>query len=196
MRIGIDIDGVLTNFERWQIDYGSKYSYENNIGQIENADSYTSDKIFGWGDDVDDEFWYEYIVEYATNEKARPFAGEVIEKLKNEGNEIYIITARYFTDKEKAEGKNMETIVSKWLKENKIYYDKLIFSPKDKRKICLENKIDIMIEDSEKNINELSEILEKVICFDAAYNKECKKENIIRCYSWYDIYSKIKKIQK
>ena len=25
MRIGIDIDGVLTDFEKWQLDYGSKY---------------------------------------------------------------------------------------------------------------------------------------------------------------------------
>ena len=33
MRIGIDIDGVLTDIEQWQLDYGSKYFYENhNIG--------------------------------------------------------------------------------------------------------------------------------------------------------------------
>ena len=28
MRIGIDIDGVLTDVERWQLDYGSKFYYE------------------------------------------------------------------------------------------------------------------------------------------------------------------------
>ena len=28
MKIGIDIDGVLTDVEQWQLDYGSKYYYE------------------------------------------------------------------------------------------------------------------------------------------------------------------------
>lgn len=89
----------------------------------------------------------------------------------------------------------MRSIVKKWLKKNKIYYDKLIFSPEDKRKICKENNVDIMIEDSPKNISELSEVLPKVICFDALYNQNINKENVIRCYSWYDIYYKISNIK-
>ena len=28
MKIGIDIDGVLTDVEQWQLDYGSKFFYE------------------------------------------------------------------------------------------------------------------------------------------------------------------------
>lgn len=28
MRIGIDIDGVLTDIEKWQLDYGSKFYFE------------------------------------------------------------------------------------------------------------------------------------------------------------------------
>ena len=28
MRIGIDIDGVLTDIEQWQLDYGSKFFFE------------------------------------------------------------------------------------------------------------------------------------------------------------------------
>ncbi len=35
MRIGIDIDGVLTNVEEFEIDYGSKYFYET--GMFENV---------------------------------------------------------------------------------------------------------------------------------------------------------------
>ena len=31
MRVGIDIDGVLTNIEQFVIDYISKYCVENNI---------------------------------------------------------------------------------------------------------------------------------------------------------------------
>ena len=28
MKIGIDMDGVLTDLESWQLDYGSKFYYE------------------------------------------------------------------------------------------------------------------------------------------------------------------------
>ena len=31
MKIGIDIDGVITNYEQFLLDYGSKYCYENSI---------------------------------------------------------------------------------------------------------------------------------------------------------------------
>ena len=47
-----------------------------------------------------------------------------------------------------------------------------------------------MIEDSPNNINELANII-PVICYNAEYNKNCIDNKIIRCYSWYDIYSKI-----
>lgn len=29
MKIGIDIDGVLTDIEQWQLDYGSKFFTKN-----------------------------------------------------------------------------------------------------------------------------------------------------------------------
>ena len=89
----------------------------------------------------------------------------------------------------------MRSIVKKWLKNNQIIYDKIIFSQEDKRNICKENNVDIMIEDAPKNIVELSEVLPKIICFDALYNREISKDNVIRCYSWYDIYSKIFEIK-
>lgn len=34
MRIGIDIDGVLTDIEQWQLDYGSKFYFEKYNKQI------------------------------------------------------------------------------------------------------------------------------------------------------------------
>ena len=36
MKIGIDIDGVLTDIEQWQLDYGSKFYYENYGLEIKN----------------------------------------------------------------------------------------------------------------------------------------------------------------
>ena len=40
MRIGIDIDGVLTDLARFVSDYGIKFCYENNIEYKIKDDSY------------------------------------------------------------------------------------------------------------------------------------------------------------
>ena len=195
MIIGIDIDGVLTNLERFQLDYGSKYFFETENKININHNEYEIIDIFNATTEDDDKFWKEYLDFYAKKEPARRFASEIIKKLKNDGHQIYIITARFLTDRDDYLGKKMRSIVKKWLKNNQIIYDKIIFSQEDKRNICKENNVDIMIEDAPKNIVELSEVLPKVICFDALYNREISKDNVIRCYSWYDIYSKINSIR-
>lgn len=187
MRIGIDIDGVLTDMEQFILDYGTKFCSDNKKGKLVNSKTYYEVNMFSWNESIRDEFWKEYLELYAKAEKVRPFSAEVISKLKSEGNDIYIITAR--CDEEFLKG--MEEIVKIWLAQNNIKYDKLIFSGEEKVSICKENKIDIMIEDSPKNIEDISKII-PVICFNALYNMSIKGKNIIRCYSWYDIYEKIK----
>lgn len=189
MRIGIDIDGVLTDFEKWQLEVGSKFFMKYNKN-IVIPDGYDSDTVFNVSKEIDSEFWNNYLYDYAINEPARKFAGEVIDKLRNSGYEIYIITARYLTNKNDEKGKKMRNIVIDWLKHNNINYDKLIFSPEDKFDICLKNDINIMIEDKVENINNISKIM-PVICFNASYNKSCKGNNIFRAYTWYDVYYQI-----
>lgn len=191
MRIGIDIDGVLTDIEQYQLDCGSKYVSEHFNKGVINGEEYETTDIFGIDNNMDNDFWTEYLPKYASEEPARKYASEVIQKLKNDGNEIYIITARYLTDRDDELGIRMRETVKKWLSDNKIYYDELIFSPEDKLEICKENSINLMIEDKVDNINKISHEI-PVICFHAGYNKRCIGTNIIRCYSWYDIYNKIK----
>ena len=193
MRIGIDIDGVLTDIEQYQLDCGSKYVSEHFNKSVINGEKYETTDIFEINDDIDNDFWTEYLPKYASEEPARKYASEVIKKLKNDGNEIYIITARYLTDRDDELGINMRKTVKKWLSDNKIYYDKLIFSPEDKLIVCMDNNIDIMIEDKVDNINKISSKI-PVICFNAGYNRQCKGNNIYRCYAWYDIYNVIKKL--
>jgi len=190
MRIGIDIDGVLTDIEKFQIEYGSKYFYKKNKKIINYKGNETTD-IFNINLKEDDLFWNDAIKHYI-KEPARNYASEVIKKLKKEGNEIYIITARTsnLTYTDDIDTKKMHKLVRKWLKKYNIYYDKLIFSKEDKLEICLENNIDIMIEDKPKNINDISKKI-PVICYHANYNEQCSGINITRCYSWYDIYFRI-----
>lgn len=194
MKIGIDIDGVLTDIEKWQLDYGSKFYYENYHKGIINNKGYETDEIFDSSRECDNLFWDKYFKDYSVNVEVRKFAAEIISNLKNEGYEIYIITARgsFLSHSSSVMSKKEnEQIVKKWLNKNNIYYDQIIFSPEDKLDICINNKIDIMIEDKVDNINKISTKI-PVICYNAGYNEVCKVKNIYRVYSWYDIYYTIK----
>lgn len=189
MKIGIDIDGVLTDIEQWQLDCGGKFFSKLNKSVV-NKDGYEITEIFNVSDELDSQFWNEYLHEYVTKEPSRKYASEVIKKLKDSGNEIYIVTARYLTDRNTEEGQRMRKIVIDWLEQENIVYDKIVFAPEDKLQICLENNIDVMIEDKVENIEKISTRL-PVICFHAGYNKHCKNDNIYRAYTWYDIYNLI-----
>ena len=82
MIIGIDIDGVLTNLERFQLDYGSKYFFETENKININPNEYEIIDIFNATTEKDDKFWKEYLEFYAKKEPARRFASEIIKKLK------------------------------------------------------------------------------------------------------------------
>ena len=190
MRIGIDIDGVLNNVGQFELDYGAKFYVENCGKHLENPLEDGSFNIFAATDDEDTRFWGKAIYDFVKY-PARDFAAEVISKLKNLGHEIYIVTARTsdlsYCD---ISQEKMKKIVIKWLKKYKIYYDKIVWTGKEKLSYCKENKIDLMIEDNPKHIKNLVKFC-KVICFDAPYNHNINIENMTRCYSWYDIYDKI-----
>ena len=162
MKIGIDIDGVLTDIEQWQLDYGSKFYYEKYRKEIVNVEGYETNQIFNVESKLDDEFWNKYFKEYSINIEARKFADEVIDKLKQDGHQIYIITARGSFLSHSLGTMSIDEnkkIVLEWLRNNNINYDKIIFSPEDKFDVCKDNNIDLMIEDKPDNINKISKVI-------------------------------------
>ena len=73
MRIGIDIDGVLTDIEQWQLDYGSKYYYNKLNKGIRNHNQYETLDIFESTPEEDDLFWYDYFEDYSRNVRVRDY---------------------------------------------------------------------------------------------------------------------------
>jgi uncharacterized HAD superfamily protein len=193
MRIGVDIDGVLTDVWQFAVNHFSKYLVENNIEYEVGESNYLISKTFGVDESVEDDFWEKWLEFYSINEPARPFASEVIKRLKEDDNEIYIVTARWTSDRDDEVGEKMRNIVRNWLKENDIIYDKLVFTRgknKEKLQEVRDDELDLIIEDNPNNIKQLSTIV-PVICYDTDYNRDCRGENIYRCYSWYDVYREI-----
>ena len=194
MNIGIDIDGVLTDIEKFMVDYGTKFCLEEGLEiKIKQID-YSEKITYGLTQEQADRFWERYFSGYVIKEPHRKFAPDVINKLREQGNKIYIITARdEYGLTEEYYGK-MQQLTKEWLINQNISYDKLIFA-RDEEKIsqCLENNIDVMIEDSPRNINDISRKV-KVIKYDCKYNENIEGPNIITAYSWYHIYDIINKL--
>lgn len=193
MNIGVDIDGVLTDYERITIDYGTKMCVEENWPINIDLRKYYESEKFNFTEEQEEKFWNRYLVEYVTKTNPRAFSAEIIGKLQQEGNNIYIITARDETGMPPEYYGKMQELTKNWLDKNKIKYKKLIF---DKRKLeqCIKNNIDIMIEDSPENIESISQKI-KVIKFDSQYNKTTNGKNIITAYSWHHIYRIIKEMR-
>jgi len=196
MNIGIDVDGVLQNVYKFMIEEGTRYCKENNIGSLIDSNAYMTYNMFGWDYETDVNFWIKNVFSYAEKGEVLSKASENINRLKKDGHKIFIITARcsgntqyskYFS---KEEEQKMKTTTSEWLNRNNIIYDEIIFSGEDKSKDIIGNNIDVMIEDSPKNLEQLSGIT-KTICVDWVYNRDIKAKNIYRCYNWDEIYEKI-----
>ena len=196
MNIGIDIDGVLTDLEKAIIDFGTKMSVEEKWPIKIDVSKYWEVEALEWTQEQADKFCNKYLVEYVLESKPRMFSEEIIEMLKKEENNIYIITARNEYGMPPEYYGKMQELTREWLKNQDIKYDKLIFA-RDSEKLhqCIENNVEIMIEDSPNNIEDISKKI-KVIKFDCQYNKQVNGENIITAYSWYHIYDIIKKFNK
>ena len=191
MRIGIDIDNCISNFDDVLLEEYIKHDKElRNTGIINDKPHHITVGMFDWSKEENDEFYYNNIQRIAMSLKPLNNAKEVIDKLKADGNEIYIITSR-----DNGEYINPEKMTREWLEKYDIYFDKLILTGRhEKGPICKENNIDIMIEDSIKNCEDIENNGVKCYIMDTRYNKhETRFERVKR---WNEIYSKISKLYK
>ncbi len=191
MNIAFDIDGVLTKLLEFELKYGRNFFNRepNNLKGLAISELFDCSKIHEML------FWIKYFSKYAIKEPAIKDAAETIEKLKCEGDHIYIITARYLAYRKDIIGKIMRLIVEKWLYENKIKYDKIIYCKDSKKEAIIKNGISIIIDDDVHNIKQLSKIID-VICMNNSYNDFIIGDNIHHANDYNEIYEKIKKIKK
>ena len=189
MRIGIDIDGVISNFNDELLKEYINHDKElRNTGIInENAD-HIFRGMFDWSKEENDDFYYNNIERIAKKLKPLWKAKETIKQLRKEENEIYIISSR-----DNGEYTNPYEMTINWLRDNDIEYDKLILTDKrQKGKVCKENNVDIMIDDSINNCIDLSENGIKVLLMETRFNR--KTVEFEKVSNWNDIYTKIKKM--
>ena len=194
MKIGIDIDNVIANFDDTLLKEYLKHDKElRSTGIInENAD-YFRKGMFDWTEDEEKTFYNNNIENFAQKLKPLKNASYYIQKLKEDGNEIYIISGR-----DNGEYKDPYKLTEEWLNRYNIVYDKLIltnaYNRQEKAEQCIKNNIDIMVEDSIATCLNLIKSEIKVYTMNTRYNQ--KQEDLDRVSNWKEIYQKISKQYK
>ena len=188
MKIGIDIDGTITDLHSEIIKYGLKYNESISGDGIKNENAYRIFEIFDWEKDHCIKFKKHMQMEILNIIKPRNDVVEYLNNLKKLGHEIYIITGRKSTEMNDTYNETLN-----WLKVNSIPYDKFIIEEENKGKACLEHNIDVFVDDSLKHLTRVSEAgVKNVYIFDNVYNKENNEYD--RIYSFCDLYYNICKI--
>lgn len=191
MRIGIDIDGTLTNIIDSVIAYGQEYELENNLeGGIANPKSDFFQTAFEWGTEIGSKFWRENFAKINQVEP-RPLTKKYLDKLYEEGHEIYIITAR-----SSQELRDPRKISIKWLKKHKIPFEKIFVNIENKGLICKQNNVDLFIDDLPRNIDSAVSYGIKTFIMNSVTNEIYNKEGVTRVYSFVDFYRKIKEMSE
>ena len=191
MRIGIDIDNVISNMDDELLKEYIKHDKTlRNTGIINENARYIRQGMFDWTEEEEKEFYYSNIERIAKNFKSINHSKEIIDKLKNDGNEIYIITGR-----DNGEYSEPRKMAEDWLKKYEIYYDELIltnaYNKREKTEECIKHNIDIMIDDSISTCVNLLENNIKVLTMTTIFNKNDNPCKLDRVNNWKEIYNKI-----
>jgi len=192
MRIGIDIDDTITNIKddldeaayQYALSLGKNpsreklvecYNNPNLNGIYEAAFGFNEEEIMHFLTKIHEDIIYKAI--------PRPNCVSILKKLKNEDNDIIIITAR-----EEKYHENLLKRTINWLNNNDITYDKLIINAGTKEKVCLSEAIDIFIDDNLLNCKMVESVGIPVI-------KVRKGEEANCCDDWLKIYDLIYQIK-
>ena len=187
MRIGVDIDNVLSNFNEILLNKYIEHDKSINGKGIVNQDVYIRD-MFNWDKEYEEKFYKENIEYFASLFEPIEECSKYIKLLKEEGNTIYIISGR-----DNGEYSNPYKMTIDWLKKYDIVYDKLFlvdaYNSHSKTEICLECNIDVMIDDSKRMCKDIKDNGIRALLMDTPYNRDTNEFE--RVNSWKEIYNKL-----
>ena len=190
MKIGVDLDGVVFDSEKEFRVLSELYDMLElkQNSKIDNREM-LFEKRFAWSKERSDEFFEKIIDEVVEKSNVMPGAKLVLQMLKNEGNELVVITARGIENPEIIEVSN------KAIKKNGLdLFDKYIYRAIDKAEVCKEENIDVMIDDSTDNCKKVSSIGVKTMYFKGAESFELPESKCLKTvYNWGEVYRELGK---
>lgn len=186
MNIGIDIDDTITDTFDYLMPYIAEYFNtdinslkDNNISYCNLPEEWKKKEIG---------FAKQYYDKVIPNTPVKAEVSEYIKKIKEMGHFIFIITARdnnLYTDPYKTTTEELDI--------NHICYDKLICTF-NKAEACINEHIDLMIDDSIKNCKQVNQAGIDVLLFNSKSNCNIDTD-FKRVNNWKEVYDYINNIK-
>lgn len=193
MRIGIDLDGVIFDSEKLYRIYSELYDIQDlkRNSLIDNK-QVKFEKRYSWNQDETNGFVKKYHRKITETANFMPGAKEIIPLLKEEGNTLIIITARGKVNKD------LVPITMQRLKENNLdIFEKYYWGTENKEEICKQEKIDLMIDDSNINCEKLARDHIHTIYLKDAPSFEIEENEYLKVlYNWGEIYRYIEQLKQ
>ncbi len=182
MRVGVDIDGVISDsYTSWLQELNRHYG--KNITVLED---YEMHLVFDvpW-DDMND-FFIQNTEQLLSMPQPMQGAKEGIETLLKEGHEVIYITARIPEEKE---------VTIRWLQKYRIPYEHVLFTG-FKSKVDLINQwgMHVFVEDYLVNARSIADSGVPALLLNASYNQGELSEGITRCHSWQELLMEIRRL--
>lgn len=192
MKIGIDIDGVILDYERILKTYGDLYDFiELKKDGIVNRNEHYLRNRYNWTEEERMEFVNKYFLELSKITPLMPGEKTIISMLKKEGNELIIISARGGMIEE------MKDVALEKFEEENLSFDKYYWKQDNKLEVAKRENIDIMIDDSYDVCKKLSANGIRTIYFRDKDMKLLEQNEYLKEVSnWGEIYRYIKKLEE
>ena len=186
MRIGLDIDNVITNFDKGILEaYFVEDKKKRNKG-IVNPNGHWIKNMFDWSLDETEAFFNNNMERIAKTLEPVKDCKYYMDKLLSEGHELYLISHRAYPHYHDP----YNTTIN-WLQKHDINYTKLVLSETtNKSKECKQYNIDIMFDDVISNCEKL--LASGINCYlmETEYNVK-NKGNLKSVKNWQDLYNVI-----
>lgn len=189
MAILFDIDGTLTNFEKFVLDNGPKYMLNKHGINIANENGYDIDEVFDLpryflsegmdynealktSDKIMSQFWQRYYLKYIRT-PFREGAVDLVSKLQEEGHDVAFVSSRKHSTEKTLMGRFVKASIDWQFKHNGLTKPNIMLFEDDREKtlyLLIEgDNGHVLIDDKADLILDMSETM-PVLCIESAYN--------------------------
>jgi uncharacterized HAD superfamily protein len=181
MKLGFDIDGVISDF----VGSFVKVVKKHHGLTLTEADIYCHDLNLVLG--ISKQEMNELIRETLLSDiELMPKARRTLMRLESEGHQILILTARF---------KDLIDVTKTWLKKKKIPYSQLI-QLNEGEKYLAEVELDLIVEDNLEDALEWSQKIDNILVYDHPWNQTLNVKGLIkRVHGWNEVFKEIQLLE-
>lgn len=189
MVIAIDLDGVVFDTEEYYRTYANIYDFYKVHNGLKNKKEMNVHSRHGWNQEIADEFYGEFTSKVLNNAPIKAGAKFVLNEFKKQGHKLICITLRGYYRECEIE------ITERRLKEANIEFDKVIYKQHNKLLPCLEEKVDIIVDDNPDTMELISNNSNiKCFHFRGAGLRKVTNQNVTEVQNWGDLLEQISKL--